>query len=446
MAEVVSRLFGCRPQLENPTLREIEAIQNAERALKAAEEVAKATQYLAKETQQKAGQVREEARRCQEVAVRVAAQAVGETARMRAQMKEAENVARRAQQLTEAANAARCEQELAEAAFNAAREDAERFSREAQEVQDRAQKMQERAKRAMETAKEEAERMQRVADEQRREAEAAKVRAEKMTRTAAEETRKANEAREDIERRLKEGIQPVAVPSPEELAEAKKCVQYREDCFHFAVTGVSGSGKSSLLNAFRGLRHRDAGAAAVEVTEGRLQTTRYHNVNQDDPYVWYDVPGVGMFRYHGWQYFNSRNLYVFDCIIVLFDNRFTTTDITTLTYARQFKIPTYVVRSMADRCIRNIMMDIDSEGDEEEDVERHNKLYKAARKQFIDMTRKFVRHGLEDANLPDQRVYIVCNTTLLNVVRNKMPKNTIDELELLNDLTNEAHARREARP
>ena len=164
----------------------------------------------------------------------------------------------------------------------------------------------------------------------------------------------------------------------------------------------------------------------------------------ENPYVWYDIPGAGTFKCRDWQYFNEQGLYVFDCIIVLFDNRFTMTDIAILVNARRFNIPTYIVRSKADQHIRNVMVDMgyDSEGDDEESVERRNKLHKAAREQFIESTRKSVKANLEDANLPDQRVYIVSNTTMLSIVMNKIPKKTIDEVDLLNDLVNEAYTRR----
>ncbi|KAG9317846.1 hypothetical protein JVU11DRAFT_2072 [Chiua virens] len=333
--------------------------------------------------------------------------------------------------MVEAAMAAKRAEELAQAASKASQEEAAMFAREAEEERERSRKIQEDAERAMAAAREEAERAQKVADEQRAAAEAGKAQAEEIARAAAEEARKANEA----ERRLKEGIQPVVTPTLEELAAAKKRIQYREDRFHFAVAGISGSG------------NRDAGAAAVGVTETTLSTTRYADANSDNPYVWYDIPGAGTIKCRDWQYFNEQGLYVFDCIVVLFDNRFTMTDIAILTNARRFKIPTYIVRSKADQHIRNIMMDMgyDSEGDDEEDIERRNQLHKAARKQFIERTRKSVKSNLEDANLPDQRVYIVSNATLLNLVLNKVPKKTIDEVGLLNDLLNEAYTRRARR-
>jgi len=422
-----------RPERDNPTFEHLQARQKAEEAQREAEKAAQAAKDLANQIRQDAQQDRERARKYQEEADKANARAAEETKRMNGQMEEAAKAAKRAE-------------ELAEAASKAAKEDAAKFAQQAQEERQRSQKMQEDAERAMAAAREEAARAQQVADEQRREAEAGKALAEEAARVAAEETRKAQEAKQDAERRLKEGIQPVITPSPEEIAAAKRRIQYKEDCFHFAVAGISGSGKSSLVNAFRGLRSRDAGAAAVGVTETTLRMSRYSDAKSENPYVWYDIPGAGTLKCKDWQYFNDQGLYVFDCIVVLFDNRFTMTDVAILVNARRFNIPTYIVRSKADQHIRNIMreMGYDSDGDDEEDVERRNKLYKAARKQFIEKTRKNVQANLEDANIPDQRVYIVSNSTVLSIVMDKAPKKAIDEVDLLNDLVNEAHNRRRA--
>ena len=424
----LSHIFR-RPDKENPTLADIQRRREAEQAQRDAEKAAQDARDFAEQIQQQADRDREQARVRQEEADRAAARAAAEVERMREQMEEAANAARRVQ-------------ELAEGAANAAREEAGKLAREAEGERKRAQKMREDMERAITAAREEAERAQQAAEEQRREAEAGKALAEEVARTAAEETRKATEAKDDAERRLKEGIQPVVTPSSQEVAAAKRRVQYREDCFHFAVAGISGSGKSSLVNAFRGLCSRDAGAAAVGVTETTLQMTRYPDANPENPFVWYDIPGAGTLKCRDWQYFNDQGLYVFDCIIVLFDNRFTVTDIAILLNARRFNIPTYIVRSKADQHIRNVMIEkgYDS-GDDEEDVERQKKLYKAGRKQFIEETRRSVRANLEDANLPDQRVYIVSNSTMLSIVLNKVPKKTIDEVDLLNDLLNQAYSR-----
>ncbi|KAI6040398.1 P-loop containing nucleoside triphosphate hydrolase protein [Pisolithus marmoratus] len=246
-----------------------------------------------------------------------------------------------------------------------------------------------------------------------------------------------------MEKRWKEGIQPVATPTVAELEAAKRRIQYKEGLLHFAVAGVSGGGKSSLINAFRGLRSREAGAAAVGVTETTRVFGRYTDPNPQHPLVWYDIPGAGTLKIPDWQYFNSQGLYVFDCIIVLFDNRFTMTDIAILSNCARFNIPAYIVRSKADQHIRNVMKEMGYDSDNENDnLGMRDGLYREARQHFIDETRKNVKSNLEDANLPGRRVYIVANDTLLSIVKGEAPRKAIDEVELLRDIANEALARR----
>jgi tRNA U34 5-carboxymethylaminomethyl modifying GTPase MnmE/TrmE len=108
---------------------------------------------------------------------------------------------------------------------------------------------------------------------------AAKDAANASKKVAEEEVKVANAAKEEAERKLKECIQPVATPTFEEVRAAMRKVQYREDLFHFAVAGVGQGGKSSLINAFRGLRNKDIGSARTGVTETTMAITRYPDPN-----------------------------------------------------------------------------------------------------------------------------------------------------------------------
>lgn len=238
-------------------------------------------------------------------------------------------------------------------------------------------------------------------------------------------------------------FQLVSIPSDEEIQSAKHRVQYQEGLFHFAMTGVSGAGKSSLINAFRGLRNRDQGAAPTGVVETTMDITRFPDPNPHNPFVWYDVPGSGTLNTPDWQYFTAHGLYVFDCIIILFDSRFTMTDLAMLVNCRRFNIPTYIVRSKSDSHIRNIIKESGYDSDEEENHSRRNALYSSAREQYIAETRATVKRNLQEAKLPDQRVYIVANSTMVSTVRDqKLSEKTIDELELMRDLFREAQSRR----
>ncbi|KAI6101812.1 interferon-inducible GTPase-domain-containing protein [Pisolithus sp. B1] len=243
---------------------------------------------------------------------------------------------------------------------------------------------------------------------------------EAADKTTTDKARAAEAAQRDAEERLRNGIQPVILPTPEEVMAAKARVHYQEGIFHFAIAGRAGAGKSSLINAFRGLRNNERGAAGVGTEETTSRISRYPDPNSDNPFVWYDIPGAGTLSQPDWLYFNNQGLYVFDCIIVLFDNRFTQTDIAILTNCRRFQIPH----------LHN-------------DDTQYQSLYVQAREQFITGTRATVQRDLQRAKLPNQRVYIVSNRSLLSITKGrKLSPEIIDEFELMKDLLEEARSRR----
>ncbi|KAG1830389.1 interferon-inducible GTPase-domain-containing protein [Suillus variegatus] len=330
---------------------------------------------------------------------------------------------------------------LVGAAARIAGEEARQRASEAEDERKRTAAVQEQAKRDTQAAQEQAKKLQEAANEEKKKATAAQEAANASKKAAEEQVKAANSAKKEAERKLKEGIQPVVTPTPAEVSAAKRKVQYREDLFHFAVAGVAGGGKSSLINAFRGLRNKDAESAATGVTETTLAMVRYASPNAEHPYVWYDIPGAGALKIPDWQYFNAHGLYIFDCIIVLLNNRFTMTDIAILINCKRFKIPTYIVRSKADQHIRNIMWDMGYDSDDDENGDQRKKVYQAARQQFIQQTRQIVKENLENYNMPDQRVYIVSNESMFGVVKERQPRQVIDEIELLNNLIGEAQNR-----
>ncbi|KAI6097562.1 hypothetical protein F5141DRAFT_1067216 [Pisolithus sp. B1] len=235
--------------------------------------------------------------------------------------------------------------------------------------------------------------------------------AKRVARAAHEEMQRTTSAKENVEKQWREGIQPVVTPNLVEREIAKMRMQYQEGLFHFAVVGIAGSGKSSLINAFRGLRNRETGSAATGVAETTRVFNRYPDLDPRQPVVWYDIP-----------YFNAQGLYIFDGIIVLFADRFTGTDIAILRDSARSNIPAYIVRSKADQHIENTMKEMGYDGvNGNNDPGLRDELYREACQEFIEATRRDVRSNLERANLPDRRVYIISNGVLLSAIKGQTP-------------------------
>jgi chemotaxis protein histidine kinase CheA len=417
---------------ENPTFANMDASEAAKQARAQAE----AAQAEAEAAREQAEAMRAEAEAVREAAQAAERQAEETLQRERAAYAEALREVRE--------NEARAKAERA--ASEQSRAQAEEAGRVARAEMDRIREVLAESQKVEEDAKERARQAQRQAEEDRRNAREAQEAAEVAAREANERARAAKQAQKEAEEHLKKGVQPVVVPSHEEVEAAKRRVQYTEGLFHFAVAGVAGGGKSSLINAFRGLRNRDTafGAAPTGVTETTLVISRLPDPNKENPFVWYDIPGAGTMKIKDWQYFNEQGLYVFDCIIVVFDSRFTMTDIATLVNCKRFGIPTYIVRSKSDAHIRSIMRERGYDSDDDDgDRTLRKTLYTEAREQYIAETRANIKQNLEDANLPDQRVYMVSNSVLLSIVKNQnVPPKFIDELELMRDLFSTAHSRR----
>ncbi|KAH9917615.1 interferon-inducible GTPase-domain-containing protein [Fomitopsis serialis] len=242
-------------------------------------------------------------------------------------------------------------------------------------------------------------------------------------RSAREEADKAGtaarEAKEAAEKQLREGVQPFIVPTQAQREATKRKFGYRESLFHFAVAGVSGSGKSSLINAWRGLRNKDRGAAPTGIVETTAEITRYPDPSAGVPYVWYDVPGAGTLSVPDWQYFTDMGLYVFDCVVVVFENRFTATDVAILRSCTRFQIPTLVVRSKSSQHIQNLASDMGGadadDNDAEEDVLDMDQRKEKARARYVQNSREIVKWDLQAAGLPPQPVYLVDKDVLVKI-------------------------------
>lgn len=332
------------------------------------------------------------------------------------------------QEVRERLDEAKRKADAAEEDKHAAEKRAERLRHAAEEGARRSAAEIAEHKRARRAAEEEAERVGRVAAEA---AEIARTCQEEYERAAAE----AAKARLEVEHRWIEGVRPECRPSEDDIARMKTQYCYIPGFFHFAVVGTSGCGKSSFINAIRGLRNNDALAAPTGITECTNKTTRYPDQRPNSRIIWYDVPGAGTQNVPDWQYFNNLGLYIFDYIIVLIDNRFLESDLAILRTCKQFKVEAFIVRSKSDQHINNMVCDKMPGGFDPYDMDdetrgRFQQIQSEERRRFIDDTCQNVKVNLEGNNLSPQKVYIVCKDAVLD----SRSRKAIDEAELLNDV------------
>ncbi|PPQ65200.1 hypothetical protein CVT24_011386 [Panaeolus cyanescens] len=273
------------------------------------------------------------------------------------------------------------------------------------------------------TAKRESEEARKIAEEAKRGLQAVKEQAATIIKEAEEATRQAEYARREAEEHLERGIPPEFQPTEEDKRHFRKQYGIQVDKINIAITGASGTGKSSFINALRGLSPGDPGAASAgfdettEVIQGYADP-RHPNI------VWYDVPGANTPRIRGWTYFTHQGLFVFDVIVVLFCDRFTETVGTLISNANKCSIPSFLIRTKADQLIRNMRDDAPSSMSDE-----------AVRELVIKNTRKMAGVNLRRLQLPDQRVYIVSKEAMKKwVVAHELSASSVDEMEFLQDI------------
>ncbi|XP_018410112.1 PREDICTED: interferon-inducible GTPase 5-like [Nanorana parkeri] len=90
---------------------------------------------------------------------------------------------------------------------------------------------------------------------------------------------------------------------------------------NIAVTGDSGAGKSTFINAIRGLEDDDEDAAKTGVVETTTKVMSYSNPNDKNVIFW-DLPGVGTPNFKPEEYLEAVKFHQYDFFIIMTSERF----------------------------------------------------------------------------------------------------------------------------
>ncbi|XP_072011042.1 interferon-inducible GTPase 5-like [Engystomops pustulosus] len=116
---------------------------------------------------------------------------------------------------------------------------------------------------------------------------------------------------------------------------------------NIAITGESGTGKSTFVNAIRGMDDEEEGSAKTGVVETTMEPTPYTHPNYPNVTVW-DLPGIGSPNFVAANYLQSVEFSRYDFFVIMSSERFKQNDVDLAKAIQAMDKKFYFVRSKVD--------------------------------------------------------------------------------------------------
>uniref|UniRef100_A0A3B4XQ26 Interferon-inducible GTPase 5-like n=1 Tax=Seriola lalandi dorsalis TaxID=1841481 RepID=A0A3B4XQ26_SERLL len=164
---------------------------------------------------------------------------------------------------------------------------------------------------------------------------------------------------------------------------------------NIGITGESGSGKSTFVNAFRGIDNRDERAAPTGVVETTSDVAPYPHPNYPNVTLW-DLPGIGTTRFPADKYLQHVGFEKFDFFIIISADRFRENDVKLAQEIQRMKKKFYFVRSKIDHNLH--------------DAERSQREFNAEK--TLTQIRENCIQGLQKQGVESPQVFLVSSFEL----------------------------------
>ncbi|XP_052050323.1 uncharacterized protein LOC127693473 isoform X14 [Apodemus sylvaticus] len=121
---------------------------------------------------------------------------------------------------------------------------------------------------------------------------------------------------------------------------------------NIAVTGETGTGKSSFINALRGVRDEEEGAAPTGVVETTMKRTPYPHAKLPNVTIW-DLPGIGTTNFPPQNYLMEMKFDEYDFFIIISATHFKEIEIHLAKAIEKMNTKFYFVRTKIDQDVSN---------------------------------------------------------------------------------------------
>uniref|UniRef100_A0A8C3XVU0 IRG-type G domain-containing protein n=1 Tax=Chelydra serpentina TaxID=8475 RepID=A0A8C3XVU0_CHESE len=179
---------------------------------------------------------------------------------------------------------------------------------------------------------------------------------------------------------------------------------------NIAITGESGAGKSSFLNALRGLGDEDEGSAETGVVETTKVLKRYQHAKYANVIFW-DLPGIGTPAFQPETYLEQVTFSRYDFFIILASERFRANHAKLAQEIHKMGKKFYFVRSKVDLDIYN---------------EKHKKSFNEER--TLEKIRNDCINNLSGEGMSSPQVFLVSSREFQKYDSPKLQKKLLKEL------------------